>query len=295
MSEEGRQPFWPRTIRRLALPIVLFWVALAAVTNSLVPQLEVVAEAHNVGMSSPDAPSYQAAKRIGKVFQQYDTDSAAMIVIEGEEPLGSEAHRFYDTLVAKLERDTKHVQHIQNFWGDPLTAAGSQSNDGKAALAQVFLAGSQGETLANESVASVRDIVENTPAPPGGRAYVTGAAPLVADQFSVGSEGTNKVTAITFLVIAIMLFAVYRSVATTVLALLTVAIEMAAARGFVAFLGYHEVIGLSTYSTNLLTRWRSPREPTTRSSSSAATRRRARPAKIQKPHSTPCTAVPRTS
>ncbi|BBX11881.1 membrane protein [Mycobacterium novum] len=254
MSEQHEQrPFWPRNIRRFAVPIILFWVALAAVTNSLVPQLEVVAEAHNVGMSSPDAPSYQAAKRIGKVFQQYDTDSAAMIVIEGDQPLGDEAHRFYDTLVAELERDTEHVQHVQSFWGDPLTAAGSQSNDGKAALTQVFLAGSQGETLANESVAAVRDIVEGVPAPPGVRAYVTGAAPLVADQFSVGSEGTNKVTAITFLVIAIMLFAVYRSVATTVLALLTVAIEMAAARGFVAFLGYHEVIGLSTYSTNLLT------------------------------------------
>ncbi|MGV0907031.1 MMPL/RND family transporter [Mycobacterium novum] len=254
MSEQHeRRLFWPRNIRRFAVPIILFWVALAAVTNSLVPQLEVVAEAHNVGMSSPDAPSYQAAKRIGKVFQQYDTDSAAMIVIEGDQPLGDEAHRFYDTLVAELERDTEHVQHVQNFWGDPLTAAGSQSNDGKAALTQVFLAGSQGETLANQSVAAVRDIVEGVPAPPGVRAYVTGAAPLVADQFSVGSEGTNKVTAITFLVIAIMLFAVYRSVATTVLALLTVAIEMAAARGFVAFLGYHEVIGLSTYSTNLLT------------------------------------------
>src|SRR5690625_2569683 len=249
MSEQRtRRPFWPRTIRRLALPIVLFWVALAAVSNSLVPQLEVVAEAHNVGMSSHDAPSYKAATRIGKVFQQYDTDSAAMIVIEGDQPLGADAHKFYDTLVATLEDDTEHVQHIQNFWGDPLTAAGSQSNDGKAELAQVFLSGSQGETLANESVAAVRQRVDSTPATPGVHAYLTGAAPLVADQFSVGSEGTNKVTAITFLVIALMLFAVYRSIGTTVLALLTVAIEMAAARGFVAFLGYHEIIGLSTRS-----------------------------------------------
>lgn len=167
MSEHNPRPFWPRTIRRLALPIVLFWVALAAVTNSLVPQLEVVAEAHNVGMSSHDAPSYKAATRIGKVFEQYDTDSAAMIVIEGDQPLGTDAHRFYDTLVAKLADDTRHVQHVQDFWGDPLTAAGSQSNDGKAALAQVFLAGSQGDTLANESVAVVRKIIDDTPAPQG--------------------------------------------------------------------------------------------------------------------------------
>lgn len=53
MSEQHeRRLFWPRNIRRFAVPIILFWVALAAVTNSLVPQLEVVAEAHNVGMSS---------------------------------------------------------------------------------------------------------------------------------------------------------------------------------------------------------------------------------------------------
>jgi hypothetical protein len=29
--------------------------------------------------------------------------------------------------------DKRHVQHVQDFWGDPLTAAGSQSADGKAA------------------------------------------------------------------------------------------------------------------------------------------------------------------
>ena len=30
-----------------------------------------------------------------------------------------------------MTTDTAHVQHVQYFWGDPLTAAGSQSNDGK--------------------------------------------------------------------------------------------------------------------------------------------------------------------
>jgi RND superfamily putative drug exporter len=69
----------------------------------------------------------------------------------------------------------------------------------------------------------------------------------------VGSKGTAKVTAITVLVIAVMLFFVYRSVVTTILVLLTVLIELAAARGVVAFLGNYGIIGLSTCSTNLLT------------------------------------------
>ena len=45
----------------------------------------------------------------------------------------------------------------------------------------------------------------------------------------------------------------YRSVFTMLLVLVTVLIEMAAARGIVAFLGNSGFIGLSTYATNLLT------------------------------------------
>jgi RND superfamily putative drug exporter len=247
------RPRIPRAIHRLAVPILLFWVALAAIPNIAVPQLEEVGRLHNVGISSPEAPSYQSFKHIGKVFHEFDTDSSAMIVLEGDQPLGAEAHKFYDQLIRTLAQDTKHVQHIQDFWGDTLTAAGSQSNDGKAAYVQLFLAGAQGAAMANESVDAVRSTVDHMQLPPGVKAYVTGAAPLIADQFTEGSKGSDKVTALTVAVIAVMLFVVYRSLATTALVLATVLLEMASARGFVAFLGNAGVLELSTYATNLLT------------------------------------------
>ncbi|OBK14667.1 RND family transporter [Mycobacterium asiaticum] len=252
MNDE-KPPRIPRTIRRLSVPILLFWVILAGVSNALVPQLEKVGETHNVALISPDSPSLKATKRIGAAFHEFDTDSTAMIVLEGDKPLGADAHQYYDTLIHKLERDRKHVEHVQDFWGDSLTAAGSQSGDGKAAYVQLNLAGNQGSALANESVVAVRKIVESTPAPTGVKAYVTGAAPLIADQFEVGSKGTAKVTALTVGVIAVMLLFVYRSFLTMLLVLVTVMIEMAAARGIVAFLGNAGIIGLSTYATNLLT------------------------------------------
>ena len=254
MSDHSvRRPRVPRIIHSIAVPILLFWMALAALPNILVPQLEEVGRLHNVGLSSPEAPSYQSFKHIGKVFHEFDTDSSAMIVLEGDKPLGADAHKYYDALIHKLEQDKKHVQHIQDFWGDSLTAAGSQSTDGKAAYVQIFLAGAQGEALANESVDAIRATVDQMKPPPGVKAYLTGAAPLIADQFTEGSKGSNKVTALTIAVIAVMLFVVYRSFATTALVLVTVLIEMAAARGFVAFLGSVGVLGLSTYATNLLT------------------------------------------
>jgi len=249
-------PGWhsvPDLIRRFSALIALFWLGTAVVTNVFVPQLETVAQKHNASLSPQDAPSLLASKRIGKVFQEFDTDSAAMIVLEGDQPLGAEAHHYYDGLVDKLTQDTKHVQHIQNFWGDPLTAAGSQSSDGKAALVQVYLAGNQGESLANESVDSVRDIIDSTTPPPGVRAYVTGAAPLITDQFEVGSHGTLKTTLITIGVILVMLLWMYRRVTTAILVIFTVMIELTASRGVVAVLANAGLIKLSTYSTNLLT------------------------------------------
>ena len=252
-THQPSRPFLPHTIRRLSVPILLFWVALAAITNIFVPQLEEVGKTHNVALNSPDAPSLKATKHIGQVFREFDTDSTAMVVLEGDQPLGADAHRFYDSLIHKLEQDRKHVEHVQDYWGDTLTAAGSQSTDGKAAYVQLNLAGNQGSALANESVGAVREIVDHTRPPTGVKAYVTGPAPLISDQFDVGSKGTAKVTAITVGVIAMMLLFVYRSVVTMILVLLTVLIEMAAARGIVAFLGNAGMIGLSTYSTNLLT------------------------------------------
>jgi RND superfamily putative drug exporter len=240
-------------VRRLCVPIVLFWLAIAAITNVFVPQLEKVGEEHNVALSSPSSPSLQAFQRIGKVFGEFDSDSAAMVVLEGDQPLGAEAHRYYDELVKRFNEDTKHVQHVQDFWGDPLTAAGSQSPDGKAAYVQVFLAGNQGEALSLESVDALRQIIAKTPAPPGIHAYVAGSAAQIADQFEVGNESTTFVTILTVAVIAVMLLIVYRSPITMILALITVLVEMSAARGIVSFLANVGLIGLSTYSTNILT------------------------------------------
>jgi putative drug exporter of the RND superfamily len=241
-----------RAVRVLSLPILLFWLGLAAVTNIVVPQLEAVGETHAVSMSPDDAPAIQAMKRVGQVFREFDSDSAVMIVLEGQAPLDVTAHRFYNDLIRKLSQDHKHVEHIQDFWGDPLTAAGSQSPDGRAAYVQVFLAGHQGETLANESVDAVRRIVSTAPAPNGVKAYVAGPAAVTTDQLEFGNKSARKVMGVTVGVIVLMLLIVYRSLVTVLLTLLMVFIELPAVQGVIAFLGSHGIIGLSTFAVQIL-------------------------------------------
>ena len=239
-------------IRVMAVPLVLVWIGLTVVSNVAVPQLEDVGKAHTVSMNAHDAPAFMAMQRIGEVFDEFDSDSNAMIILEGDTPLGAEAHEYYNGLVAKLRADP-NVQHVADFWGDPLTAAGAQSNDGLSAYVQVYLRGNMGETQSVKSVEAVRAIIDSTPRPPGVTTFLTGGAPMSADQNHAGDKGVVKVTIITLVVIAVMLIFVYRSIVTMILILMMVFVELGAARGIVAFLGNAEIIGLSTFAVNLLT------------------------------------------
>lgn len=170
----ARPPRIARLIRTLSIPIILFWLGIAIVLNIVTPSLDEVGKAHSVSMSPKDAPSMIAMMHTGKVFGEFDSDSSVMIVLEGQQELADEAHRFYDEIIKKLKADPTHIQHISDYWGDPLTASGAQSADGKSAYVQVNLAGDQGTTLANESVDAVRKIIAETPGPAGVQAYVTG-------------------------------------------------------------------------------------------------------------------------
>jgi RND superfamily putative drug exporter len=252
VAKHAARPAIPRLIRTFAIPIILGWIAIIAVLNTVVPQLDIVGQMRSVSMSPDDAQSVIATKHVGEVFGEYKSNSSVMIVLEGQNPLGNEAHAYYDQIVRKLDADTKHIEHVQDLWSDPLTGAGAQSNDAKAAYVQVYLAGNQGEALANESVQAVQQIVKSVPAPTGVKGYVTGPAALSADQHIAGDRSLQVITTVTFLVIISMLLLVYRSIITMLLTLAMVILELAAARGMVAFLGYYNIIGLSTFATNLL-------------------------------------------
>jgi putative drug exporter of the RND superfamily len=251
-AEEPRRTGVAKWIRRLSVPIILGWIALIAVLNVSVPQLEEVGKMQAVSMSPKEAPAVIAMMRIGKDFQEFDSDSSAMIVLEGDQPLGEDAHRFYDDMIAKLRADTKHVQHIQDFWGDPLTRVGAQSEDGKAAYVQVYLAGNMGEALGNESVLAAKNIVDSLTPPPGVKVYVTGGPALQADQENAGNASVKIIEYVTVGVIIFMLLFFYRSVTTVLLVLTMLILSLSAVRGIVAFLGYNHFIGLSTFATQLL-------------------------------------------
>lgn len=239
-------------IRRYSVLIILGWLALTVLVTVAVPPLEVVERERAVSLIPSDAPSFNAMQRMGDLFEEPSSESIAVIVLEGQEPLGNDAHEYYDRLISQLRDHPQYVQHIRDFWGDPLTAGAAQSADGKAAFVQVNLMGSFGQAEANEAVRAVQDIVERTPAPDGVATYVTGPAAIAADAGDSGTGTVILITLVTVGVIFLMLLAFFRSITLVIVLLLAVAVELQVARGLVAFLGLHGLVGLTTYVVNLL-------------------------------------------
>lgn len=73
-------------------------------------------------------------ERLGEDFKETNTGALAMVLLEGQQQLGDDAHTYYTRLVRQLEADHKHVQHVQDFWGDPLTRGAAQSQDGSSRI-----------------------------------------------------------------------------------------------------------------------------------------------------------------
>ncbi|WP_064920500.1 RND family transporter [Mycolicibacter sinensis] len=239
-------------VRLLAIPIIVFWALLAVVTNTFVPQVERVAEELAGPMVPTYAPSQAAMLAIGEKFQESDSTSMTMLVLEADHPLGDAEHRYYDALVRTLQADTDHVQYVMDTWGKPITAAGAQSLDGRAAYVLLRLAGDIGQMEANDSVAAVRHTVDTSDPPPGLSVYVSGAAPLAADTVATANRSLNNITIATIFLIIFMLLMVYRSYVTMLVPLFGVLILMLAAKGVIAALGHFGFIELSSFAVNLV-------------------------------------------
>jgi putative drug exporter of the RND superfamily len=247
-----RRPFVPRMVRIFAIPIIAFWALLAVSTNTFMPQVERVAEELAGPVVPHYAPSQRALLAIGAKFQESNSTSLAMIVLEADRPLGDVDHQYYDDLMRRFKQDPKHVQYVMDLWGKPITAAGAQSLDGKCAYVLLRLAGDIGQMQANQSVNAVRHIVANDPPPPGLKVYVSGAAPLASDTVAIANSSLNDITIVTIFLITGMLLLVYRSVVTLFVPLAGVLFELLVAKGVIATLGHLGYIELSSFAVNIV-------------------------------------------
>ena len=200
-----------------------------------------------------DAPSVRRMTRMGKDFKESDSDSSAMIVLEGQQPLGEDARAYYAGLIKALRDDSTArrtragslgrsahlVERAESRRQGHLRSAESGWQPGHAAGGRV----GGGGPRHRGPVAAARRVC---------RSMSPVQAPLASDMQHSGNDSILKITLVTVVIIFTMLLLVYRSIVTVILLLLMVGFELAAARGVVAFLGHNDVLVLSTFAVNML-------------------------------------------
>jgi RND superfamily putative drug exporter len=251
-AHQAKRPLVPRTVRRLAIPIIIFWALFAITTNTFVPKVEDVATELAGPLVPTYAPSQDALLHIGDKFKESNSTSLTMIVLEAGRPLDDQDHQYYDELVRRLKQDTRHVQYVMDLWGKPITAAGAQSIDGEATYVLLRQVGNVGQLQANQSVSAVRDIVAKDTPPAGLKVYVSGSAPMASDTLSIANSSLNNITIITIILILVMLLLVYRSLANVAVPLYSVLFEILIAKGIVSTLGHYGFIPMSSFAVNIV-------------------------------------------
>jgi putative drug exporter of the RND superfamily len=239
-------------VRLLAIPIIIFWALFAITTNTFVPRVEDVA----TQLAGPEVPTYAPSQyallHIGDKFQESNSTSLTMVVLEADHPLDEQAHQYYNDLVGRLKADKQHVQYAMDLWGSPVTAAGAQSIDGKSTYVLLRLAGNVGQIQANQSVDAVREIIAKDPPPQGLRVYVSGSAPMASDTLSIANDSLNNITIVTIILIFVMLLLVYRSLTNVAVPMYSVLFEILIAKGVVSTLGHYGFIPMSSFAVNIV-------------------------------------------
>ncbi|MEV6557487.1 RND family transporter [Nocardia sp. NPDC051756] len=244
---------WPaRLLYMFSLPIIAVWLLLAGGLNLFVPQLETVVNGHAKSFLPDEASSVQAIVKMGNSFGGAGTNNFVYVLLEGDAPLGDDAHRYYTTLLDRLMQDKKHVNSAMDLWSNPNFSPASESSDGKASYVLLNLAGNMGTALAMESTQAARDIIADTPPPPGITVHLTGPSAVVNDELVAINDSMLLLIIVCAGLVGVVLLCVYRSPITVAMPLLTVGMGLAVARPVVAYLGEHQVIGVSIFASALL-------------------------------------------
>lgn len=242
---------YARFVVRRAGWVVLAWLALTAVMNVAVPQLEEIAGRDSSPMVPDGAPSIRAITAMNSAFSSGDAQSFIVVAMERTSGLTTVDRGYAESLVTELVKDEKDVTFVQDIRRPELRAA-LTSKDNQARYLLVGITGATGAPSSLTQVAAVREIVAER-APPGLTVEVTGPTATVVDLATETEHSVGRITIVTIVMIALILFLIYRSFAIPIMILTVVGVGLGLGRAVVSFCGLNDLFAVSTFSGSFLT------------------------------------------
>lgn len=238
---------------RRAIWVIGFWVLLAGVLNVFVPQVEVTVAKNSAPFISNDLPAVNALREMADDFDVPHSTAIASLVIESEHRIGPAEQDYYRQVVDRLNADREDVAYLIDVYGNPAIGEVGQSPDGKAIVLTVAGVGDVGSARAHESTVAIRAAIDSIPKPEGLQTHLTGAGPTLADLFTSMDQSLLIITAVSVVLITILLLIAFKSWAAAAIPLVTIGICLGVARPIVSLLGLTHVIPVSNLSIAIAT------------------------------------------
>ncbi|WP_234815395.1 RND family transporter [Mycolicibacterium duvalii] len=214
--------------------VIGFWVALAVVLPPLFPTLVEATQKQPVSPLPADAPSIVATQQMGAAFDEAGSENVLLVLLTNENGLGDKDEDVYRTLVGRLRSDSRFVVMLEDFVSTPQLREGLSSEDGKAWLVPVWLAGELGSPESYEAYTRIADVVRHTVDGSTVTANLTGPAATFADSLDVGTRDQVKIEAAIITLLVAILLIIYRKPATILLPLITIGVSLGIAQTAVA-------------------------------------------------------------
>ncbi|OBI50937.1 transporter, partial [Mycobacterium sp. E796] len=221
------------------------WVAIAVALPLALPSLNEMAQKHPLAILPSDAPSNVTARKMTEAFHESASEDLLLVVLTDDKGLGPADEAGYRKLVDALRADTRDVVMLQDFISTPPLRSVVTSQDHKAWVLPVGVAGELGTPQSYAAFNHIADLVKRTmqQAPPGTHltVNVTGPAATVADLTVAGNRDRLPIELAISVLVLIVLLVVYRSAVTMLLPLITIGLSLVIAQALVA--GYSQLTG----------------------------------------------------
>ncbi|OBI89646.1 RND family transporter [Mycobacterium sp. 1245805.9] len=229
--------------------VIGVWVAIAVALPLTLPSLNEMAQKHPLAILPSDAPSNVTARKMTEAFHESASEDLLLVVLTDDKGLGPADEAGYRKLVDALRADTRDVVMLQDFISTPPLRSVVTSQDHKAWVLPVGVAGELGTPQSYAAFNRIGDIVKRTleqaqaQAPPGTHltVNVTGPAATVADLTVAGNRDRLPIELAISVLVLIVLLVVYRSAITMLLPLITIGLSLVIAQALVA--GYSQLTG----------------------------------------------------
>jgi len=244
-----------RLATRYRWPLVIGWVAVAAIVTLVAPNIDSVAVNDQRAFLPSSAPSLDAIETVKRYFPDKVAPSSGVLVIDagkGKRADAGPAKQFIADTTAWLQGPDKPPvidQVLSPTSADERTAKALISEDGQVGLIVVRFSKVGTEEVTRQAIVAVNDRLAT--APDGVSAAITGDAAIIGAYDEATRKSMDSTTGITILLVIVILLLVYRSPVSPIIPLLTISLAYLISRGVVALLA-DSVMTVSGYTNIFL-------------------------------------------